>query len=59
MTRATRQLTVAIPLVLLYLLMLLGVLPAPVVSEQTASAILPVVSDTFPRSYYYVGGICS
>ncbi|KAI9634284.1 dolichol-phosphate mannosyltransferase subunit 3 [Dioszegia hungarica] len=43
MTRATRQLTVAIPLVLLYLLMLLGVLPAPVVSEQTASAILPVI----------------
>lgn len=44
MTRATRQLTLALPLVLVYFLMLLGVLPVPFVSKTTASAIIPVVS---------------
>ncbi|GFZ44761.1 hypothetical protein JCM24511_02486 [Saitozyma sp. JCM 24511] len=43
MTRATRFLTLAIPLVAVYLLMLLHVLPTPILSEEKADAILPVL----------------
>jgi hypothetical protein len=45
MTRATRFLTLAIPLVAVYLLMLLHVLPTPLLSQEKADAILPVVSE--------------
>jgi hypothetical protein len=44
MTRATRQLSLALPFVVIYLLMLGNVIPVPLVSEKTATAILPVVS---------------
>lgn len=46
MSRGTRFLTVAVPLVLLYLLAYLRVLsvPAFLLSEETAEQILPVVS---------------
>ena len=43
MTRATRSLTIFLPLALLYLLTLLHVLPVPLISADKADAILPVV----------------
>jgi dolichyl-phosphate mannosyltransferase polypeptide 3 len=43
MSRGTRQLAIALPLVLVYLLMLLGVVPVPLISEQRSGEILPVV----------------
>lgn len=43
MTRATRQLAIALPVVVVYLLMLLGVIGVPVISEQRAGEVLPVV----------------
>lgn len=46
MTRGTRQLAIAIPLAIVYLLMLVGWVGVPLVQESTASAILPVVSCT-------------
>jgi hypothetical protein len=48
MSRGTRQLTLALPLVVLYLLMLVGVVPVPLMSDSRAGDILPVVSRTYP-----------
>lgn len=43
MTKATRFLTIVVPAVIVYLLMLINVLPLPLVSNSTAQQILPVV----------------
>lgn len=45
MSRGTRFITLAIPLTFIYLLALLGFVPVPLVSQQLADQILPVVSD--------------
>jgi hypothetical protein len=44
MSRGTRFLTLAIPLIAIYLLALIGLLPVPFLSEETVNQILPVVS---------------
>lgn len=57
MSKGTRFVTIAIPAVVAYLLMLINVLPVPFVSAETADQILPVVSaaaveeDTFWEGY--------
>lgn len=44
MSKGTRFVTFAVPAVLAYFLLLLHVLPAPFLSQETADQILPVVS---------------
>lgn len=44
MSRGTRFLTLAIPVALVYILMFFGVLPVPLLSQESADQILPVVS---------------
>ncbi|RSH80474.1 uncharacterized protein EHS24_009054 [Apiotrichum porosum] len=43
MSKGTRFVTIAIPAVVAYLLMLINVLPVPFVSAETADQILPVI----------------
>lgn len=49
MSRGTRFITLAIPLTIIYLLMLIGILPVPLVSQELADQILPVVSPSLPQ----------
>lgn len=44
MSRGTRFLTWSIPLAIIYLFMLAGILPVPLISQESADEILPVVS---------------
>jgi dolichyl-phosphate mannosyltransferase polypeptide 3 len=44
MSKGTRFLTLAIPAVVLYVLLLADIFPAPFVSKEIADQILPVVS---------------
>lgn len=43
MSRGTRFLTLAIPAFIIYLLLLSNILPLPLISQETANQILPVV----------------
>lgn len=51
MSKGTRFLTVAVPVALVYLLMLASILPVPFVDADTASLILPVVSVLLVSHY--------
>jgi hypothetical protein len=48
MTRATRLLSLAIPLSILYFLALFDIIAVPLISTDAAQQILPTVSD-YPR----------
>jgi dolichyl-phosphate mannosyltransferase polypeptide 3 len=50
MSRGTRFLTLAIPISLVYLLMLAGILPVPFLSTEITDQILPAVSPNLHRS---------
>jgi hypothetical protein len=55
MSRGTRFLTLAIPLIAIYLLALIGFLPVPFLSEETVNQILPVVS--LPPFFRYLSHV--
>lgn len=45
MSKGTRFVTLAVPALIAYILLLLNVLPTPFLAEETAAQILPVVSS--------------
>jgi len=50
MTKATQFLTFVIPLIILYLLLILRILPIPLLSPETSAAILPIVRRLYLSS---------
>jgi hypothetical protein len=54
MSRGTRFLTLAIPITLVYLLMLAGILPVPLLSSEVTDQILPAVSQPQALSKLFV-----